>query len=73
VDFNCFVFLISGEEVPVMEYMNQQHKLLPQVATAYVLNTAVQYLTKKHQRFLKHASAGDLSELPEVGDWCARL
>jgi len=49
-----------------MEYLNQQHKLLPQVATAYVLNAVGEKLKKKHQRFVKQAGKGDLSELPEV-------
>jgi len=53
-----------------MEYLNQQYKLLPQVATAYVLNGASAKLKAKYQAFSKKANKGDLSDLPEVRENC---
>ncbi|XP_076826060.1 peroxisomal acyl-coenzyme A oxidase 2-like [Clavelina lepadiformis] len=56
----------NKDEVPVLNYVSQQHKLLPQVATAYVANFASKQLIKMYVIFLKKVDSGDIEQLPEL-------
>ena len=53
-------------EVAILDYVTQQHKLLPQVATLYSLLFAVDALETKYKKYLEKMRTGDISELPEV-------
>ena len=49
-----------------MEYVTQQHKVLPQVAKQYAMLFAANQLLEFYNDALKEFEAGDLSKLPQV-------
>ncbi|XP_076826059.1 peroxisomal acyl-coenzyme A oxidase 2-like isoform X2 [Clavelina lepadiformis] len=56
----------SKEEVPVLDYVAQQHKLLPQVATVFMAHFAAKQLVKMHHDYSLEVEKGNTSQLPEL-------
>jgi len=56
----------SVPEIAVMEYVTQQHKVLPQVAKQYAMVFAANQLLEFYNDALKEFEAGDLSKLPQL-------
>lgn len=56
----------SVPELPVMDYVTQQHKVIPQVAKQYAMYFAASHLLKFYNDALVEFEAGDLTKLPQL-------
>ena len=60
--------LYSGGEVAVLDYMAQQHKIIPQLAAVYALNFANRDLNTFYEQTVTELEVGNLTNLPEVSE-----
>ena len=65
----CFFFL-RGPEVPIMDYVTQQHKILPQVAGAYAYHFTIKEVLRVYHEFLENLEKGVLKNFAEVRFVC---
>lgn len=56
----------SGGEVAVLDYMAQQHKIIPQLAAVYALNFANRDLNTFYEQTVTELEVGNLTNLPEM-------
>ena len=65
--FNEFFFTyFSAPEPLILDYVTQQHKLFPQIATAYAMWVTAAMLRKMHDEIIAEVNRGDYKRLIEV-------
>jgi len=56
----------SGPEMQILDYVTQQYKLLPQIATSFALKMASSFMMQLYATTKGEIQEGDLSSLPVV-------
>ncbi|XP_037083032.1 probable peroxisomal acyl-coenzyme A oxidase 1 isoform X2 [Pollicipes pollicipes] len=58
--------LADGREPQIIDYQTQQLKVLPQLASCYVLRAAANRLWESHTHVTSEVRGGDMAQLPEL-------
>ena len=61
-----YTLYFSESELQVMDYITQQHKLVPQVATAYSFAWIARYMMNTYYALYAEIQSGHLGALQEV-------
>uniref|UniRef100_H2ZFH4 Acyl-coenzyme A oxidase n=1 Tax=Ciona savignyi TaxID=51511 RepID=H2ZFH4_CIOSA len=56
----------NGPEIPIMDYVTQQNKVIPRIALAYALDFTIMEVRHRYVQFLADVTRGDLSNMAEM-------
>lgn len=60
------VYICSGPEMQILDYVTHQYKLLPEIAKSYALKMASRFMMEMYVASKGQILEGDLSSLPVV-------